>query len=197
MKGRGFTLIELLVALAVFAVLAVMAYGGLNQVLMTRSAVDDQAEALRSLQRCYLVLARDIEGVVPRPVRDELGSERPALASGGGAAGALLELTRGGWRNPAGQPRSSLQRVAWRLDEERLVRYQWLVLDRVQDSQPLEQPVIEGVEQAEFRFLDREGQWQGQWPPPNVQGDAGLPRAVEVNLELERWGEIRWLFRLP
>ena len=51
MRGRGFTLIELLVALAVFAVLAVMAYGGLNQVLMTRSVVDDQAEALRSLQR--------------------------------------------------------------------------------------------------------------------------------------------------
>ncbi|MGH8772628.1 MAG: PulJ/GspJ family protein, partial [Burkholderiales bacterium] len=36
MKARGFTLLELLVALAIFALLSAIAYGGLNAVLDSR-----------------------------------------------------------------------------------------------------------------------------------------------------------------
>ena len=39
-RARGFTLIEMLVAVAIFAVLAVLAYAGLDAVLRQRSELD-------------------------------------------------------------------------------------------------------------------------------------------------------------
>jgi len=71
------------------------------------------------------------------------------------------------------------------------------VLDRAQDSEPLDRDLLEGVESLELRWLDADGDWQPQWPPPNVPENAGLPRAAEVELRLADRGELRWLFRLP
>ena len=37
-----------------------------------------------------------------------------------------------------------------------------------------------------LRYLDDEGQWHADWPPPNAAGDSlltGLPRSVEVGAE--------------
>ena len=192
----GFTLLELLVALAIFALLAVMAYGGLASVLNTRAASDVHADELRALEFTFRNLQRDIEQWVPRDVRDPYGDSRPALR-GGPAYGVLLELTRGGWRNPAGLQRSTLQRVSYRLQDGALIRDQWLVLDPAQDSAVLAQPLLEeGVESVFIKFYDGQGQWHDAWPPLNVQ-NPGTPRLAEVTIETERWGRLRWLFRFP
>ena len=79
-------------------------------------------------------MQRDIEQVVPRTVRDEYGDAQSPLVGG-----EDLQLTRAGWRNPGGRQRSTLQRVGYALEEQQLVRYCWSVLDRAQDSEPLEQ----------------------------------------------------------
>jgi general secretion pathway protein J len=194
-RGRGFTLIELLIAMAIFAVVAMMAYGGLNTVMSTRVVVQQQAEALKRLQLAYRMMQQDLEQAVNRPIRDTLGGERGALLALG-ANTELLELTRNGWRNPINQPRSSLQRVQYGLVDEELRRRYWLVLDQAQDSEPVEQTLLDGVQRVEIRYMDSGRQWYDQWPPPNAQGPIGIPRAAEVNLELENWGKLRWLFRL-
>lgn len=199
---RGFTLIELLVALAIFGVLAMLAYGGLSSVLNTRAMTDDKADALRDLQLAYRSVSRDIEDWVPRGVRDEFGQPSAAL-SAGEQFGVALELTRGGWRNPAEQPRGTLQRVAYGVRDKQLLRSTWLSLDRAPAVAPQEQALLDGVTELRLRFLDSSDAWQENWPP---QGQAALaaanvivppPRAVEVVLITERWGELRWLFRLP
>ncbi len=196
MRRRGFTLIELLVALAIFAVLALLAYGGLNTVMATRAAVEQQAEALGGLQRLYRRLERDLDQAIDRPVRDAFGDRRPALL--GNLEGNLIELTRAGWRNPADQPRSELQRVAWRLTGDGgLERAGWWALDRVQGEEPLRERLGEGIEKATLRFLDEADAWQAEWPPRNRPQAPALPRAVELILETEGYGELRWLFRLP
>lgn len=201
-QPRGFTLIELLVALAIFGVLAMLAYGGLSSVLNTRALTDDKADALRDLQLVYRSLSRDIGNWVPRDTRDEFGQTGPAL-SAGEQLGVALELTRGGWRNPAEQQRSTLQRVAYGVREKQLLRSTWLSLDRVPGVTPQEQTLLEGVTELRLRFLDSGNVWQESWPP---QGQAAVtaanvivppPRAIEVLLITERWGELRWLFRLP
>lgn len=192
----GFTLIELLVALAIFAVVALLAYGGLNSVLQARATVAAQAEELTRLQRGYHWLQQDIEQVVARPVRDAYGDTRGALLSLG-TSGELLELTRGGWRNPTGQARASLQRVQYGLVDGRLLRRHWLVLDQVQGSEPVERELLNGVQRIEIRFMDADRNWHEQWPPANVEGDTGLPLAAEVNVVMDQWEELRWLFRLP
>ena len=199
--SAGFTLLELLVALAIFGLLAAMSYGGLQAVLEQQSSTELAADRLGALQKMYLIMQRDIEQIVPRTVRDEYGDAQQPLVGGD-----ALQLTRGGWRNPAGRQRSTLQRVgyAYNYDDEQLMRYTWSVLDRAQDSEPLEQPLLEDVESMQLRYLDGNDKWQDQWPDAaaGINADPAdtlpeLPQAVEVTIEHNRFGTIVWLFQLP
>jgi general secretion pathway protein J len=193
----GFTLLELLVALAIFSLIAVMAYGGLETVLNQQARTEENAESLAALQKTYLVMQRDIEQAVPRAIRDEFGDQQGPLVGT-----ALFQLTRGGWNNPANQPRSSLQRVGYSLEDRQLIRYAWLVLDRAQDSAPTRQPLAEDIESLQVRYLDETGDWQEQWPPIQAGNNPAatpldFPRAVEMTLEHARFGTLIWLFQLP
>jgi len=197
-SNKGFTLLELLVALAIFGLLAAMSYGGLQTVLEQQSHTEEAATRLGELQKMYLVMQRDIEQVVPRTVRDEFGDAQLPLVGS-----EALQLTRGGWRNPAGRQRSTLQRVGYAFDDQQLVRYRWSVLDRAQDSEPLEQPLIEDVEGMGLRYLGRNDEWREQWPDTTavIDVDTGelpaLPKAIEVSIEHKTFGTLVWLFQLP
>ncbi|MGD2138352.1 MAG: type II secretion system minor pseudopilin GspJ [Gammaproteobacteria bacterium] len=194
--AAGFTLLELLVALAIFSLLAVMSYGGLRTVLQQQALTEAAAERLGTLQKTYLIMQRDIEQAVPRPIRDEYGDTQPALAGSD-----MLQLTRGGWNNPLHRRRSSLQRVGYVRQDRELVRYVWQVLDRAQDSEPLEQVLLENIDAMEIRYLDARNEWHDQWPVATLTAAPGelpdLPAAVEVTLDHEHYGPLVWLFRLP
>ncbi len=199
--ARGFTLLELLVALAVFAIMATAAYSGLRNVLFTRAAVETQSRRLAAVQLAVYRLEQDIEQAVPRGIRDEYGEPQAALL-GGELADYRLTLTRAGWDNPLGQPRASLQRVAYRLRDGRLWRLHWDVLDRGGLIEPRETLLLDRVREFRVRFLDQDD-WRGDWPP-TASDEAGkkknpdaLPRAVEIGLTLEDWGEITRLLPLP
>ena len=195
--GAGFTLLELLVALAIFGLLATMSYSGLRTILEQQAGTAAAAERLAELQKIYMLMQRDIEQAVDRPVRDEYGDEQPALAGGD-----VLQLTRGGWSNPAARARSSLQRVGYAFEDDQLVRYSWSVLDRAQDSEPLRQPLTDSIEQLQLRYLAASNEWREQWPDtlPDTESEtppSKLPRAVEVTLDHTQFGQLVWLFQLP
>jgi len=195
--SRGFTLLELLVSLAIFSLIAVMAYGGLETVLTQQARTGENAESLAALQKTYLIMQRDIEQIVPRPIRDEYGDSQPALIGS-----TLFQFTRGGWDNPANRPRSTLQRVGYSLQDQQLMRYAWMVLDRAQDSAPVQQPLVSDIKSMQVRYLDQTGNWQEQWPPQQTGGTPGVnptdfPRAIEITLEHARFGTLVWLFQLP
>lgn len=205
---RGFTLLELLVALAVFAIMSVAAYGGLRNVLFTRAAVEEQNRRLAAVQLAVFRLEQDIAQAVPRGVRDEYGEPQAALL-GGELAGDRLTLSRSGWDNPLGQPRASLQRVAYRLRDGRLWRLHWDTLDRGGLAEPRETLLLERVREFKIRYLESEDpesedkKWRTDWPPPAAdetekkKSPDALPRAVEAVLVLEDWGEITRLLLLP
>ena len=170
--------------------------------LVQQSYTEQAADRLGELQKMYLVMQRDIEQIVPRIVRDEFGDAQQPLIGGD-----TLRLTRGGWRNPAGRQRSTLQRIGYAYEEQQLVRYTWSVLDRAQDSEPLKQPLIEDVERLQLRYLESNDVWKEQWPDAadlvdnevaeGLLGLPALPKAVEVTIEHKMYGTLVWLFQLP
>lgn len=193
--SKGFTLLELLVALAIFAVIATLAYSGLNTVLMTRSQIERHANQLTQLQITFARLGRDIEQFVPRPIRNEYGDLQPALQG----TVTTLELTCTGWRNPGQQPRSSLQRVAYHLADNTLWRTYWSVLDRAQDTQPLRTALLKDLSEIRLRFMDEVQQWHDEWPPPLSPAEGIKPlslKAVEVVFVIKEWGTLTRLFQV-
>ena len=191
-NSSGMTLLELLIALAVFALLSIMAYGGLRSVLTADQATSQQADDLTRLQQALGIINRDLLQLVNRPVRDSFGDLQPALD---GRQEQRLELTRAGWSNPAQRVRSTLQRVAYRQDGDELIHEFWSVLDRAQDSEPYQTTLIDGVQRFEYRFLDATREWSSEWPiqdeqDPDQTETPSLPVAVEVILEHEKWGRL-------
>jgi len=111
----------------------------------------------------------------------------------------LIDLTRGGWSNTAGQQRSTLQRVSYALIDDVLKRSYSTALDTVQGTKPVVQDLLSGVKTIQFRYLDTNQAWQNAWPPPTVQLPDSLktrPVAVEVTIEFKDWGRIRRLIEV-
>lgn len=198
-RCAGFTLIELLVAVAIFAVLAAFAYGTLGGTLASAEFLTVRTDRLEAVQRTLRFLSRDFQQLAPRPVREQLGDVvSPALVTDF-TSDFAVELTHGGWSNPAGLPRGTLQRVAWRLQDGELVRYHWTVLDRTLDNEPSARVLLDRVESVGFRFLQDSGEWTEEWPPADQAGALGLslrPRAVEIVLTTEDEGVITRLLEV-
>ena len=196
---KGFTLIEVLVALAVFGVLSVVAYMALGQTLSNADMLTERMERLQAVQRAIRYLDSDLMQTAPRPVRDVLGDGYvPALRTSL-ASEYALEVTHGGWSNPAGLPRGTLQRSAYRLEDGELIRYHWRVLDRTINNEPIGVVLLDEVDSIVFRFLGTYDEASEQWPPVNTPGPAGFrlrPRAVEIVLTLVDEGEIRRLVEI-
>lgn len=192
---RGFTLLELLVAVGIFAVMSVMAYGGLKTVLDSRKQTDAQALRLAAVQLTFTRIQRDVEQIANRSIRDEYGDVKlPLLA--GSASDVTVEFTHTGWSNPANAQRSTLQRVAYTVKDNKLYRGYWLVLDRAQDSKSAPTVILDPIKSIEWRFMDSDGKWLTTWPAPPPVPTGPLPRAVEVTLELEDIGRLTRLFRV-
>lgn len=200
-SARGFTLIEVLLAIALTAVVAFMAYAGISAAADAAETHRAQIARLGELQTALRWLTRDLQQLVDRPVLDARGDRLPALL-GGEQSDPLLELTRLGWNNPLDQPRGSVQRVRYRLDDGMLWREHWLVLDRIDDEENLQRvELIGGVTALRLEFLDGKsgnaaserlgGEWMESWPV--TAGDTLLPLAVRIELELEGIGRVERL----
>lgn len=195
----GFTLVEVMVAVFIFAIVAAIAMGGYNELVKQSDIANAGASRTREVQAAMQRLNIDFASLEPRPVREPLGdSVIPALRSDK-RNDTVVELTHSGWSNPAGVPRSTLQRVSYRLENDKLMREYWLALDRTMTGEPESAVLLNGVERMELRFMDSNRTWHDQWPPLGYSApDAPRlrPIAVEITVELEDWGEIKRLIEV-
>ena len=67
-KNKGFTLLEILIALFIFTILSMMLVKSLHSVIDLSSRTDQHATRLRQMQMALLILSRDIEQIVDRPI---------------------------------------------------------------------------------------------------------------------------------
>ncbi len=208
--ASGFTLIEVLIAMAITAVVSVLAYGGLSSAMNAVDQLRVNRDRSYEINRAWMIISRDLRQFAPRPVRDEFG-EVEAAFTGGELARFELSFTRAGWHNPSGYPRSTLQRVNYRVEDDGLWRDSYPVLDRSGDTEPTSVLLLAEVESMDLAFLgslealrqrDDEGLDTASWPEtwaPEV-GTSGRdlrpPLAMQITLQLYDWGEMRRLYVL-
>lgn len=190
---QGFTLIELLIAISIFAVMSVMAYGGLSQIIDNSQHSKIELERLQSVQRAILIISRDFTQIINRDIRDEYGNNQPFL-NASKRLDYLVEFTRNGRRNPAKLKRSHLLRVAYRFEDEKLIRFFWPQLDRAPAMEAYENTLLDQIEEVEFRYRDDKKKWHSEWPP--LSGAAAELTAIELILELKDWGKITRLYQV-
>lgn len=193
---RGFTLLELLVALSIFSVLSVMAYGGLQTVISTKKSTDKSADRISEVQLVMTRISNDLRQAVTRKIRDEYGDFLPAMQTSKNGDEAV-SWTRAGYRNPAQLKRSNVQRISYKLEQQKLIRVTWPVLDRAQDTKALEIEVLSNIDSVEWRFLNNSSEWISDWPEAGGKAEQfPLPKAVEFTFELQDWGKLRRIILL-
>ena len=203
-RQRGFTLLEAMVAVSLLAMLGLAAALTLNSSVRSEQIVGGSIDQLQRLQRAQQWLRRDLEQIVARQGRTEQGDPRTEMLIAGASSasdedGVVLDFYKSGRRILTTRPPSShLERVRYRLDAGRLLR----------DSSPyLEAPagdrwhsalLMDGVIAVRLGFF-YDQQWSDQWPPLQSTGaaaSAGLPRALQLILETERYGAVAQILLL-
>jgi general secretion pathway protein J len=196
-KGNGFTLIEVIIAMSIFAILAILSYSGLHSVIMSKTNTEASLERLQELQMTMLTLSSDLQQISSRDAHDALGGSLHKLSTQ--SSEYLIEFTRSGWRNPANLPRSSLQRVAYQLKDDALIRIYWPHIDRADDEQRVERTLIHNIESLDIQFLNADNEWKEDWPSASAltsSAPTALPTAIDVRLKMNDWGEIRRLIKV-
>lgn len=109
--NRGFTLIELLIATSLLAVLALLAWRGLDSILLSRQRIVAASDELRSLTLAFAQLDEDLRKTWPVRL---LKLQTPPInfTVSGEKATATMELLREA--TGASEP-TQVQRVSWRL----------------------------------------------------------------------------------
>lgn len=210
-RRRGFTLIEVLIAMAITAFVSVLSYQTLSTAITGIESARDASERLHEINRAFTVMSRDIRQITNRPVVDEFGQLASAV-SGGPLARDPLRLTRSGWHNSTGAPRSTLQRIAYRLEDGELLRLTYPVLDRTTAIEPVETVLLDKVDALEFRFLptindlevDRSQTIDRRFWQENWLAEVGFtnqliapPAAIEMRITLADWDELERLYVMP
>lgn len=192
----GFTLIELLVALAIFSIMSVVAYRGLDAVMNTRAHLSAEERKWRDLAVFFSLVKGGVSNAVSRPVRGSGDLLEPAWLGKPVAVGendAQLIFSRMGLPGQNGRL-GDVQRLGYRLRDGNVELLLWSVLDQAPYTRPSVNRALRHVSSFELRYMDRKGTWQSSWPVIG-QNDA-LPRALEVRIALESGERVSRIFAL-
>lgn len=185
----GFTLVEMLIALVIFGLLTAGAVTLLSFSVNSQEFTDRQLATLASIRRTGVLLTSDLAQATARPWRGDDGRPQPAFFGTQGSETRIMTFVRAGWDNPDQAPRSSLQRVEYRLQAGRLIRIGYTHVDG--GGAAAVATLIDGIQELSLRFRDRRGDWLDQWERPDP---AELPVAVELNVSSTRFGAVRQVF---
>lgn len=198
-RQLGFTLVEIMVALVIFSVISLISARLLSQSLESQNVLQSRGERLAEIHRALRVVQRDMLQFSARSIRVDKNEYLPPLLL---SPDGTLEMTRVGWRNPLGQPRSEVQRLGYRWQDEKLIRGYWLTLDRSYEDEPAYQTVLSDVTELEFYAIDNIGNQHDHWPLDedelNDMSDdfIGLV-AILMRVEIEPFGFIERLWQIP
>jgi len=191
-RTRGFTLIEVLLAIAIFAMISLASFSLFDGVITSDEASKVKIERLNEIQRAWMVIERDLIQITPRSIRVDGEAPTNDYFHGGEdmeiIGDGAIAFVRTGWTNPGLLiPRSELQSVAYRVEEETLERLHYNFIDPVVGEEPKVRALIENVESLEYRYFYRD-KWQDK-----VENGV-IPKAIELIITTKDLGEIHRKF---
>lgn len=195
----GFTLIELIIAVAIFSLVALAANQVLENVTSSSSLSDKELTQLQDLQRAMLVIERDFEQIADRVPRIQ-GQENKLILDGGefefesDADG--ISMVRSGWHNPQLMlPRSSLQNVIYRIQDEQLQRLHTNYVDSVIGTEPKVRVLLEDIDDFQVEVLREIGSDDDfEWSETIESTE--LPNAIQITIVSKHYGELRRVFQV-
>lgn len=190
-RSRGFTLVEALIALAVFGVIAVLAYRATSALSEGESRLSAESQRWRTLEALFTRFEADIRQAIPRDARNGLAREASWIGTAHEGQSALA-FTRAGSEFFV-EPGAAGQRLGYRMKGNTLELVYWPAIDHDAAAKPAVYPLVGGIASFELAYLTRAGQWRDRWP---LLGEETLPRAVQVTLTLDDGVRIERLFTL-
>lgn len=190
-NSSGFTLLELLVALSIFSLIVTAGYSGLNSLSRALQVQRESSSQLADIQWAIARLDRDLIQAVNRPQRTENG----VLPAFNGDSRQLRLVSLAG-SQLLQQALSEERPIHWQWQQPGVSRQMWQLPDRLSSSIPLSSTrLLDNVDVMEFRYQDKHGNWRSEW---NSEQQGGLlPRAVQLRMQLNGFGEIRRVLELP
>jgi len=191
--SNGFTLLEMVVAVAIFAVMASIAYSGLNHTIKTGNQVSESNQRLSELQFALSYFSRDWLQVSSRKVRNQYGDEESNIVIEDNS----ISFTRSGWSNLLQRKRSNLQRVQYLVLDSKLVRRHWLSLDQGIGEEPFDSVMLHNVKTLEINFVDAAEKAIDSWPNELVQDGSSPPLALKISVEIASLGKTWRYLEIP
>jgi general secretion pathway protein J len=191
-RTSGFTLLEMVVAVAIFAIMAAIAYTGLNHTIKIGSQVSESNQRLSELQFALSYFSRDWLQVSSRKVRNQYGDEESNIVIEENS----ISFTHGGWTNLLQIKRSNLQRVQYLLVDSNLIRRHWLSLDRGIGEEPYDSILLHNVNALEVYFVDALEKSIEIWPDELVR-DEGRPIALKIGVDISQLGKTWRYLEIP
>ncbi len=189
----GFTLFEVLIAVSIFAVIGTIAMTNLIQVGRAGERISNAQQRLSDIQFALGYMGKDLSQLINRKVRDQYGDEQEQFMLNDN----VLQFTHNGWANLLQQTRSQLQRVAYRLDDKKLMREYTLQLDQGYSEQQVKQALLDDVEDFEVRLVTTDTEKMDAWPVDDGTTTSLIPVAVEVSLNVKGFGLVTRVFEVP
>ena len=191
-------MLELITAIAIFSLVAAAAYAALSQGLLVQDRLQEQRRFWQRLETVFNLVHTDFEQAVDLAPR---GAGHNAFNGHGRANSAayenMLEFTRSVNTDFHAGTASPFLRVGYRLDNGGFYRRTWARLDRPYGTPALDNLLLEGIRDIRLRYLAHADTWLTRWPRPmDIEEQPGLPRALEMTVELEDGGAYRWLFHV-
>ncbi len=194
-RQKGLTLVEVAVAVAIMAVIYVLSNQAISVATGAFEVSERAGKRIEKIDRAWFFIKQDLRNFLAHSVRQPFGGDVPPLVIEFGQP-VWLALLRSGNPNPLSLPRTEMQRVAYKFEDEIITRYTWQDPSQVDFELAREQRILDGVENIEIKVLPPtaksiDGPWVDKWTDL-----VSVPLAVEVVMTLQDRGEMRRVFTL-
>jgi general secretion pathway protein J len=185
-RQKGFTLLEIIIAIAIFSLLGLACNNLLQTVLQSSVRSKELTESLQKVSQSMSLMEGDFSQWVARPMRtsaSDMDQEQASFyihrVNSSYSDSQYIEFFHQGFLNPQSFfPRGEVQRVAYRLRDNKLQRLSFPYPEPAPDQEPLVTEIFEQVTKIEYFFYKKK-QWK-----PHVSAKS-MPQAIMFRITFE------------